>query len=99
MNLTLHAEGKSSALASARRHLAIARELAPGWPCLLLAAKIGVLTGDHASATANYLKAIQQGECRPQVVREILAYLYARQRYTEAEVVVERLIRACPSCC
>ena len=97
LNLVVHAAGKSSALASARQHLATARELAPGLPSLsLLAAKIDVLSGDRDSAAGNYLRAIQQGERRWPVVRAILQYLYAQQRYVEAHEVVVRLIRPLP---
>ena len=76
-----------------------ARELAAGvatgrphWmPINLLLAQIEDLSGKRSRAVPHYLKAIEQGESDPLVVRRTVELLYSARRFDEAAGLIDKL--------
>jgi predicted Zn-dependent protease len=62
----------------------------------LARAELEVLKGRPEQAIAYYRQAIEQGETSPRVVRQLVQLLYQRQRYEEADEVIQRLQQQAP---
>jgi tetratricopeptide (TPR) repeat protein len=89
--------GDKSGLAQARAELAEVSKRRPVWPRVpLCLGQIDELEGNADRALESYLRAVELGERQPDVVRRVVQMLYDRQRYPEAEVVIQRLPEGTP---
>jgi tetratricopeptide (TPR) repeat protein len=89
--------GEHEALVTARDQLvAIARQR-PEWPhvqvCL---ARVAEMENNGESAIEYYRRALELGEHRPGVVRQLIELLFQRQRYAEAEDAINKLQERAP---
>jgi tetratricopeptide (TPR) repeat protein len=80
-------------LVRARRDLEAIAVARPSWARVPLAlAEIDELSGNVESAIRNYLRAIlEMGERDPAVIGRVAQSLHARQRFSEAELVLRKL--------
>lgn len=79
----------------ARRLLAEVAKIRPDWPpASRVAGILAEREGDVDGAIAAYLKAIEQGERRPEVIRRATTLLNQKRRYGEAEEVLRKLVPA-----
>lgn len=79
-------------LAIAQRLLTEAAARRPSWPRVpILEADVALLQGKTDQAIDHYKRALELGERGPDVLRPLVQLLYDRQRYGEAEEVLERL--------
>jgi tetratricopeptide (TPR) repeat protein len=90
-------EGKPADLAGAREQLVAIGKRRPDWPRIpVCLARIDELVHKWDSAIDNYRHAIQLGDQRPGVVRQLVLLSYQRQRYTEVEDAVTKLQEQTP---
>ena len=84
--------GDRSGLAEAAAHLTSIGKRQPGWLRLaLLEAQVHELHGRPEEALEKYKEAVAQGDRQPLVVQRLVSLLYARQRYREADEVLQKL--------
>jgi tetratricopeptide (TPR) repeat protein len=90
--LTRAGSGTLDGLEIARRHLVTAASQRPTWPAVATAkGMIAELQGRADEALAEYLRALEMGESRMPVARQVVQMLYQRQRYVEADMLIQRL--------
>jgi tetratricopeptide (TPR) repeat protein len=73
-------------------------QLGSGSPAVLLArAELEELQGNAELAITAYKRALEQGVRSPRVIRQLVQLLTARQRYDEAEQVMQQLAKQSPN--
>jgi cellulose synthase operon protein C len=83
---------QASYFKQALEHLSAAREQRPSWGCIpLLAGQLYDALGQADEAIKNYLQAIDLGEIAPTTVRRAFELLYNRQRYADADKMLQGL--------
>ncbi len=84
--------GEITLLAHAKARADLAAAQRPNWSAAaLLQAQIADLQGNVDTALERYQRAVDLGERQPNVVRRVVDLLYRRQRYAEAQVVLQKL--------
>lgn len=69
----------------------------PNWTSmLLLEAEVAELEGSPERALVAYLRAIERGECRPDVVQRVVGLLVQQGRTAEADRMIRRLVEQAP---
>ncbi len=91
MLLTRPEDRTPAMLAEARRHLAAAALARPAWPRPATAqGTLSEMEGRADDALADYSRAVELGDRRPEVVQRVVGLLCERRRYAEAERVIQR---------
>ena len=84
--------GDKSGLETARLELDVVGKRRPNWSRVYLClGQVSDLEGQEERALVHYLRAIELGERQLDLVRRVVRLLYDRHRYTEAELVLQRL--------
>ena len=93
VDLYLKASDQSHELLSeALSHLNEARSQRPGWwPPILLTARIQLMQGEPDAAVDNFVQAIELAPQSAADVRQTIQLLFERQRYEEADRVIQRV--------
>src|SRR5262249_48467715 len=85
-------------LKEAKSNLEAVASRRSAWPPLWIArADLEDLLSNSDQAIENYRRAIELGERKPRVVRQLVEQLYKRQRFDEAEQEIRRLQKQAPS--
>jgi tetratricopeptide (TPR) repeat protein len=85
-------KGQTGLYDQALLHVATARDLRPAWPLVpLLAARLYERQEQGDLALENYLTAIDLGERSPAAIRRAMELLAERERYMEADQLLNRL--------
>jgi tetratricopeptide (TPR) repeat protein len=85
-------KGRKELYDQALLHVATARDLRPHWPLVwLLAARLYERQGQGDLALENYRTAIDRGERSPAAIRRAMELLAERERYLEADQLLNRL--------
>ncbi|MHB1424367.1 MAG: tetratricopeptide repeat protein [Gemmataceae bacterium] len=84
--------GDKSGLETARIELDAVGKRRPNWSRVFLClGEVWDLEGQEDLALVHYQRAIELGERQLELVRRVVRMLYDRRRYTEAELVLQRL--------
>jgi predicted Zn-dependent protease len=88
-------KGDKSGLAEAEKHLVELEEKRGRWARVPLAlAVVYELKGDISAAIPKYQAAVNLGEKDPEVISRLIQLYYARQQFTEAEVLLRNVSEA-----
>jgi tetratricopeptide (TPR) repeat protein len=91
------ARGDKSGLPAARAELEAVSKRRPGWSRVSLClGQVWESEGHPERALEHYLHAIEQGERQLGLIRRVVSLLYDRGRFTEAEMVLQRLPEQMP---
>jgi tetratricopeptide (TPR) repeat protein len=89
--------GDKSGLTAARTELDAVSKRRPGWSRVSLClGQVWDLEGQEERALEHYLRAIELGERQLELIRRVVGLLYDRGRFTEAEMVLQRLPERTP---